>query len=324
MIKDSADRQTTAAQITIRTLLAALLLLVTLAVIEWQVGWQNLWLNWQTVDVRLLIWLSLLSLFSYLMRAVRIQVGFSLPFNHSPVLFHISTAHNFANILLPMRAGELAFPILMKRHLRINLFNSSTMLLLFRLLDLLALLSIGAVILLASLQQWLWLSLCIACLVLLLLAANRIKQTIVSLLTECKPTILHKLANSLSDLPTQGKPFYKVVLTTYVIWLAKIVAFLGLVLHVSDLSPLTATLSIVLADLSSVLPIHGLAGTGTYEGAFVLGSAWLEAKTSELLAAAVMLHMYLLVIAMLAAGFGWLWVKLYHYYTRCLTSPSTT
>ena len=72
-----------------------------------------------------------------------------------------------------------------------------------------------------------------------------------------------------------------------------------IVLGISGLSFHTALLGIVGADLSSVLPIHGVAGSGTFEAAFILaaeinGINNLQSSFPQLLEASVQLHVFLL------------------------------
>ncbi|HCB10027.1 MAG TPA: hypothetical protein DEO96_10435 [Alteromonas sp.] len=108
-----------------------------------------------------------------------------------------------------------------------------------------------------------------------------------------------KIRETLTQLPTSGKTYFTIALLTLCSWLSKLTAFVLMVLGISGLSLHIALLSIVGADLSSVLPIHGVAGSGTFEGGVILaaeidGISNLQPGFPPLLEASVQLHVFLL------------------------------
>ncbi|MCV6611777.1 MAG: flippase-like domain-containing protein [Amphritea sp.] len=293
----------------LKTGISLLILVITLVVVETQIGWIKLLTSWEGFAPLTLALLVVLSLASNVLRAVRIKISFELPLNRFSDMFYLSTSHNLLNNLLPMRTGEVAFPVLIKRHFSIGLLESGSHLLLYRLLDLVALLSIAAVLIIW--QYSIPAALGFALLVMLgLWLFDRAKGLGVKLLCCFSHSKLLKLADAIEALPTRGHHFSAIVITTYAIWMTKLLAFLGVVLQLSELTLAQAVTSVAIADLSSILPIHGVAGSGTFEAAFVLAGKLYGTDTTALLTVAVQLHLFLLLMSFVAWGLGWLIAKL--------------
>ncbi|MBU2967576.1 lysylphosphatidylglycerol synthase domain-containing protein [Amphritea sp. 2_MG-2023] len=296
----------------LKLLLSVVILFITLAVVEYQIGWYNLLTSWQGFSGATLALLVVLSLASNALRALRIKVSFALPASRYPQMFYLSTNHNLLNNLLPMRTGEVAFPVLIKRYFGIGVVNSSSHLLLYRLLDLVALLSVAGILALWQFSPWASLGLALVTVVGLLLF-NQGKRLVVWLLGHSNSAKLATLAQAFHDLPTRGGHFGAIVITTYAVWLTKLLAFLGVVLQLSQLTLAQAVTSVAVADLSSILPIHGVAGSGTFEAAFVLAGQFYTIDTTALLKVAVQLHLFLLLMSFIAFGLGWLVAKIFHH-----------
>ena len=115
---------------------AALLLGLILAVESW-IGWSNLLSPWRTLAPGTLAAAIILVFFSYGLRALRVYDYFlSDTRGQFGVCLRLSLQHNLLNNLLPMRSGELSFPVLMARSFSIPAMRSVPALLWFRLLDL--------------------------------------------------------------------------------------------------------------------------------------------------------------------------------------------
>src|ERR1041384_5329921 len=65
-------------------------------------------------------------------------------------LFRVTQVHNLLNIMLPFRAGETSFPILMRSEFGVPLAHGTAALLVLRLLDLHALLAAAGLGLIAA------------------------------------------------------------------------------------------------------------------------------------------------------------------------------
>ncbi|BBB25026.1 lysylphosphatidylglycerol synthase domain-containing protein [Amphritea japonica] len=302
----------------LKLLLSVVILVITLMVVEYQIGWYSLLTSWQGFSAGTLALLVVLSLCSNALRALRIKISFELPAERYPQMFYLSTNHNLLNNLLPMRTGEVAFPVLIKRYFGIAVVASTSHLLLYRLLDLVALLSIAGVLALWQSDQVISVVIMLMTLFGLLLF-DRGKQLVVWLLGRFSSPKLAKLAQAFSDLPTRGGHFGAIVLTTYAVWLTKLLAFLGVVLQLSQLTLAQAVTSVAIADLSSILPIHGIAGSGTFEAAFVLAGKLYAIDTTALLTVAVQLHLFLLLMSFVAFLLGWLVAKIFSRQTTLKT-----
>lgn len=302
----------------LKLLLSVVILVITLAVVEYQIGWYSLLTSWQGFSAGTLTLLVILSLTSNALRALRIKISFELPAARYPQMFYLSTNHNLLNNLLPMRTGEVAFPVLIKRYFGIGVVESSSHLLLYRLLDLVALLSIAGVMALWQSNQMISIAIMLVTLFGLLMF-DRGKRLLVWLLGRFSSPKLAKLAQAFSDLPTRGGHFGAIVLTTYAVWLTKLLAFLGVVLQLSQLTLAQAVTSVAIADLSSILPIHGVAGSGTFEAAFVLAGKLYAIDTTALLKVAVQLHLFLLLMSFAAFLLGWLVAKIFNRHSSLKT-----
>ncbi|WP_296050212.1 lysylphosphatidylglycerol synthase domain-containing protein [uncultured Alteromonas sp.] len=284
----------------IQFLLPSLLLILTLAAVEWFVGWQTIARGFVLLPGPYLWSAMALMLFSYVLRTWRIQASLMI-IGHFTRLFKLSLTHNILNIMMPMRTGEASFPIFMKAQFSVPMLTASLHLIMFRLLDLLCLLCIGGVLLLW--RDFPLLSVVITGLfVVVIMFTEKLKLLALLLLRRTHQPLLVKLRETLAQLPTKGKTYVIIALLTLTSWLSKLSAFVLIVLGISELSFHTALLGIVGADLSSVLPIHGVAGSGTFEGAFILaaemtGLSNLKSSFPELLEASVQLHVFLLASA---------------------------
>lgn len=296
---------------TLTQILSIALLLATVLVVEFHVGWSSLFRSIQQIPLNIFLLLSILSIASYLLRALRVQIAFDLPLQSFSNVFHLSTQHNFWNIMLPMRAGELSFPLLMKKDFSIDFASSTSHLLLFRLLDLLALMSVG-ILVYVSQYSLLITSIIFIAIIVIFAIADPFKLLLISILAKSNAGLIIKLHTLLDELPTTGKTYLKITLLTFLIWIFKLSAFVGLCWQLSNISVQQIILSVVAADLSSVLPIHGIAGTGTFEGAFVLSGKLFQESTELLLASAVQLHLYLLFMATVVCALSWLCLKLHN------------
>lgn len=281
----------------IKILVPSLLFILTIVGVEWFVGWHTIVRGFSDLPGDYLAAAMGLMVFSYVLRTWRIQVSLTIK-GHFIELFKLSLTHNILNIMMPMRTGEASFPIFMKAQFDVPMLTASLHLIMFRLLDLLCLLSIGGVLLLWRDYPLVSLTIC-GLFFVVIRYSELFKLLILRLLSHSHQPILVKIRNTLTPLPTSGKTYFTIALLTLCSWLSKLTAFVLIVLGISGLSFHTALLGIVGADLSSVLPIHGVAGSGTFEGAFILaaeidGISNLQSSFPQLLEASVQLHVFLL------------------------------
>lgn len=275
-------------------LLAGLILWVHL-----QVGWSTLLAPWASLSAAELLGLLGLSLLSYLARGVRL-------YDYFPEVLHgqlwstlrLSMLHNFANNLLPMRAGEAVFPLLMRRYFGHGLADSAFALLWIRLFDL------HVLVLVALLAGWLarpgWLWPLLALLLLLALPLGYGLRGWLRHWAGSRPGRVPKLlARLLTALPADGGRFARAYLWTLITWACKFAAFTAVFLHFADVAVWQAIAGVIGAELSSVLPVHGVAGSGSYELALVAAIVPTGVDADIALAAAVNLHIFLLGVSLL-------------------------
>ena len=121
----------------LRWLIALLLPVLLVAWVSWAVGWKPLLSAWTSMPADTLALAVALVALSYLARALRVYDYFiEETRGRFPATLRLSLLHNTANNLLPMRAGEMAFPLLMKRYFGQSLARSGLSLFWIRLLDL--------------------------------------------------------------------------------------------------------------------------------------------------------------------------------------------
>ncbi len=260
---------------------------------------------WTQAPITGLLVALALTFVSYGLRAIRLYTYFHTEIGSRwPLCLRLMLQHNLYNNLLPMRAGEISFPVLMSRYFGIPLGRSLPALLWFRLLDLhtLALLVLIALPLPWGRQTSLLLVLLALPLPLVMLRlAHRLRrpQVHVSQVPDGEPRWRAWLQRLLEGLPQGSALFWSSWFWTAVNWVVKMLVFawvLGLFIEL----PLTgALMGAISGDLTSILPINGLAGAGTYEAGVIAGLMpyGIDAKIG--LAAAVNLHLFMLAATLL-------------------------
>lgn len=289
--------------------LSLVLLLGTLWFVDYQVGWRHIADQWSTLSPMVVALLLALTLTSYALRAKRVSLSMSLSAHPFRQVLYISTTHNLWNILLPMRTGEASFVVLLKHHYGLSVTQSTTHLLYLRLLDLLVLLGTALSIGLGQLSWWYTLTGLVAMLAIILMLPV-CRQWLLHLLGSAQSGWRYRLYHACESLPGCYRTHSYISLLSMAAWLCKLMAFLILLIQLVPAELHTLILPVVGAELSSVLPIHGIAGAGTFEAAFVGAGLHSELSGEQLLQAAVTLHIYLLSMACIAALLAWAWFHL--------------
>lgn len=276
--------------------LGLILLIGLVWLIESEFGWSSLLSSWNAIPTSAIATALVLMLASYLLRAVRFYDFFIDPCHGQFwLLLRITVLHNFFNNLLPMRSGEVAFPMLMKRHFELRVTHSAPALLWLRLLDLYALVVLAGISLQSQLSidattQWL-ISGALLCAPLILLP---LQNHIHSYLTSHSHKGLQKVADLMEALPKSPLAFSRALLWTFTNWALKLAVYAWLLSQFVVLSWPQAWTGVSGGELSSVLPIHGFAGAGTYEAGVVAGLLPWSVDTKAVLAGAVNLHLFIL------------------------------
>ena len=280
----------------LRWSLSLALLLIFIVFIEIYVGWSKLLLPWLTVDPALLALMMALVLGSYALRAVRLYVFFRSTIQGEFMLaLKMMLQHNLANNFLPMRSGELTFPMLMSAYFRIPLSRSVPALLWFRLFDLhvLGLLAMGALGV-----QWfgvaLWGPVAIVWLSLPWLLFGFNHWLLERLGNRERGRLTGLLVKLLEGAPADHGLLLKTWFWSLINWVVKLLSFAWLLALFAKLTPSQALLGVIGGELTSVLPIHGVAGAGTYEAGIVAALLPAGVKAEVAVTAAVNVHLFLL------------------------------
>ena len=236
---------------------------------------------------------TILVLLSYLLRSIRIMDWFEGAKFHSSV--QVMLQHNLWNNLLPMRTGELTFPVLVTKHLDSSVAESLVALFWFRVFDLLSI----CMILVCALSLWLDYPVIIA----LALVIFFIFIPVVNFFQRAIPTSLtiqkSKLISVLQSLKTEHKQLWHCLLWSIASWISKLVAYASVFSMFAHADFVDSLIAAIGGELTSILPIHGIAGVGTYETGIVGMSLPMNMSYENTLAAGVNLHLFLLSITLL-------------------------
>jgi len=275
---------------------SGLILVVFIAFVEIYFGWGELLRPWLQLPYERIIIAVMLVFISYWIRALRLYDYFRYEMHGRFIIcFKLMLQHNLFNNLLPMRSGELSFPLLMTRYFNVPMTRSIAVLLGFRLLDLhtLILFFLGAMALYGQHAAIITLLLLLWC--TLPPGAFRFSRQLVLMLDRHGDTKGYTwFRQALSGLPQTSRHFYMAWLWTLINWAVKLGAFAWILMLFIDVPLAAAWSGAITGDITSVLPIHGLAGAGTYEAGVIAGLLPFDIPASAALQAAVNLHIFIL------------------------------
>ncbi len=277
-------------------LLGGLLLIALVLAVALTVGWGPLLAPWRELGLTELLGLLALSALSYGFRAVRVFDYFRPAFaGRFPTVLRLSILHNVANNLLPMRAGEMVFPWLMGRYFGQGFGNALASLIWIRLLDM-HFLGLIACLILYLRQPWIGWPLAGLLWLLLLPLMARVGR----LAPTGSSRMPARLASTLARAaPVSRRLIARLYLWTALSWTAKFIAFALLLQHFLPLDLWRLLIGVLGAELSSILPFHGIAGGGTYELAAVAALVPFGVSPEAALVGAVNLHLFLLGVTLL-------------------------
>jgi uncharacterized membrane protein YbhN (UPF0104 family) len=277
-------------------LFVALVLLV-----QGSVGWTTVLSPWREMPAPALVGAFFLVLGSYGLRTVRVQ-GFFAPETSGEFLrtFRLILLHNLFNNLLPARSGEASFPILMSRDFRIPVSRSLPGLFYLRLMDLHFLLVLASALLLRGrgVLGYAVTGLLIPLPFLAFLLQERIRP----LRAPSGGRLGRILEKGIGGLPGRPSVFWWTWLWTCVNWGVKLLAFAWILRMFTSLPYGTALMGSLTGEVSSVLPVHGVAGAGTYEAGVALGLLPLGVGAEAALRGGVNLHLFVLGVSLLGGA----------------------
>ncbi|MEW5838201.1 MAG: lysylphosphatidylglycerol synthase domain-containing protein [Pseudomonadota bacterium] len=262
--------------------------------IEWVFGWARLLAPWAAIPLGGLALAITLMLASYMLRAWRVADHFSIR-GHFGAVLSLNLQHNLWNNLLPMRAGELSFPLLMRQKFGADPAYALAGLFWIRLVDaqVLAALALGSLLWLARVE-----TLAVLLLALALIAPFAfwmMRGWLAARVANMREGKLRALFDkALAGLPRDARHFAVGVALTWANWLVKLAALAWVLRQFVAIDWAGAGLGVLGGELTSVLPIHAPGGFGTYEAGMLAALLPQGLPLGGATAAAINTHLFLL------------------------------
>lgn len=271
--------------------------LLVIGAVQYAVGWDKLLIPWREAEFSSLSLAVLFMFASYILRALRVYDYFHpLPDNGFDRCLKLTLLHNLFNNLLPLRAGEASFPWLLRQYFALPFPRTLSALIWFRVLDLHVVAGAALLIVTSHILPP------IACVVLpglwmlaLWWIFLRLQQLAPNpLILRLNTRSQHWLKQAQAGLPRTAAAFWRAWLWTILNWLVKLAAFAVILQALAKLPLLAAIAGALGGELTSILPIHGVAGLGTYEAGVLAGLLPFSIAPADAIGAAVNLHLFLL------------------------------
>jgi hypothetical protein len=237
--------------------------------------------------------------------AVMLTGNLSLP---GAALTRIAFQLNFWNFLLPLRLGELSFPVLMQRRLGYGLLHSGGVLLLARVFDLA---TVGAILLGAAAALDLWPGIGRALLALGALGLGLAPLGLGIGGPALRPHLARlprvgnaamRLTAGLEAIGGYGAGLTAVGLSLG-IWLTfGLAAVLVAGAVVATVSPAAAMLGAAAGNVAFALPVNGIAAIGPSQAAWVAATTWVGVPWDDAVVSALALHAVVLANAIVCGG----------------------
>jgi uncharacterized membrane protein YbhN (UPF0104 family) len=282
-------------KVDIKLVLGLLVFLGCVIAVQIYYGWGRVLAPWLSVAPGALLATLILTFISYALRSLRVYDYFHTQLRGRFMLcFKLTLQHNLLNNLLPMRTGEISFPVLMARYFDVSATTSVPVLFWFRLMDLHALVAIA---LLFAGDAWLAQGYVLPVTLLwiaLPLAAFRAHRGLSRKFSTESQGTKQFIVKILASLPQTRREFWRAWLWTWINWVVKLGVFAWVFQLFAPVSWPIAGLAAIAGDITSVLPFHGVAGAGTYEAGIVAALLPFNVLPEIALTAAVNLHLFLL------------------------------
>ncbi len=289
--------------------------LAVIVLVEMIWGWATLLSFWQAIPSSALILFTFLYWFSYLVRSLRISIYFKSEHIRLPtkIVLPLVVKQTFWANLLPAKAGEISFPILMKRAFGTPYTHSVPALLVLRLFDAYVL---GSIALGMILVQWSvggligWLALAM---LLPLLGIHLRKQCIGLVYRFRGVKKVRFFWRVLASIPDSHLTLIKMTGLSWLNWAVKIFLFAALLASMTPFELPQTILGALFGEVSGMLP--GLpGGFGSYEAAVSFGllthaTEQIAIDKSLIVAAALNSHFFILFNSVLGAIIAFLLPK---------------
>src|SRR5260370_30976411 len=246
-----------------RLQLSILVFLGLIAAVQYEFGWESVLAPWRQLPVERIAVAVLLVLLSYVVRTVRLVAFFAVELRgRFPVALRVNLIHNLWNNLLPT-LGELSFPILMQRYFIISPTRSLPALLLFRFLDLYAILLLIVLSFMLHRDSWWLAALLMAMLTLAIPLIYRWLPTSIGYFEhKSAGGLKEKLSKLREALPTSWRVLVLSSWWTLVNWVLKLMVFAWIIQQFVAINFGQSLLGAIGGELTSVLPIHAILCAG--------------------------------------------------------------
>ncbi|MBL4864994.1 MAG: flippase-like domain-containing protein [Pseudomonadales bacterium] len=285
----------------IKLLVSIVIAVVFLIFVEHYVGWAKLLTQWSKASPVSVLVAVMFVFMSYIARSARLYYYFEQQINgRFLICTKLMLQHNFLNNILPMRTGEVSFPLLMRSYFQTPLITSVAALLWFRLLDFYMLLGIagGSIIYFRFGLGYLavFIALWLLCSGLLYTLVNTGVKWMMQWDTSSKLLgFMRDMANKLEPgLPKSSKHFLTCWIATILSWSFKLLAFVWVLLIFVDCPFIEGLFGVIGGELTSILPVHGIGGLGTYEAGIVAALLPFAVEQKQAITGAVNVHLFLL------------------------------
>ena len=248
-----------------------------------------------SLSAQLLLLLFAGMIVTYLLRALRVYYEFGdATRGRFAACLQLVLTHNALVNVLPMRAGELSFPVLLKREFGVPMMRSGGSLLWLRAQD---------AIILATLSIVVWPGLDplmrIAGVCLLILGGVLLPHVAQRLLSQFSTGKLGTLCAALADSAHHARMGW---LWTIANWVVKLTVLSQVFAQLLAADWQVGAAGAVGGELAAISPVQGVAGIGSYEAGAAAalklsGIAWVDG-----LKAAFSLHLLVLASALVSAG----------------------
>lgn len=264
-----------------------------------------LWVDWRLLGATLrqaallpvLAGLVLL-LASYAVRVSRLAVTLSIRGGRAYLrLARLVLVHNALVNLLPMRGGDLAFPLLLKRDYGTRLVDGAALILWLRLQDALVLLTLVALVWPGLAPGWK-----AAALIAAIAAAAALPWTLRRANLLLPRPLRSRFARALRLALLRRRREWLTWTWTVINWTLKLAAIAWLLAGFAALPVAAALAGAAAAEGAALLPVQGVAGVGTYEGAIIAALSLQGIDAQIALAAALATHAVVLASSLLAAA----------------------
>jgi uncharacterized membrane protein YbhN (UPF0104 family) len=288
-------------------ILTVLVIVAYAGFVEWIWGWAKILHAWQAVGFGTILAALAMLVATYVVRTHRMHDYFPQETRGQFLrLFRVTQIHNLLNIMLPLRAGETSFPLLMRSEFGIPLAHGTAALLVLRLLDLHALLAAAGIGLVAGVGHKTWTIAVWLLFLVLPLLLFPLRHAAFNALRGRLPAKLTRLMDQVDDgIPENIVAFLRAWGLTVLNWGVKVMV-LAWVLRLMGIDPIAACFGGALGgELSSVLPVHAPGGVGTYPAGIAAGAAAFGISKASLAAIAeASINTHLLVIVSAVVGTG--------------------